>query len=69
MDTRKYRTYSREFKLEALGLLESSDKSLWELERESGITTGLLGYSREIVGHTLAFQFFRQLRHGRILST
>jgi transposase len=42
MDTRKYRTYSREFKLEALGLLENSDKSASELERELGITTGLL---------------------------
>ena len=42
MDTRKYRTYSKEFKLEALGLLESSGKSVAQLERELGITTGLL---------------------------
>jgi transposase len=42
MDTRKYRTYSKEFKLEALSLLESSGKSVSELERELGITTGLL---------------------------
>jgi len=42
MDTRKYRTYSKEFKLEALSLLESSGKSVSALERELGITTGLL---------------------------
>jgi transposase len=42
MDTRKYRTYSKEFKLEALSLLESSGKSVAALERELGITTGLL---------------------------
>jgi len=42
MDTRKYRTYSKAFKLEALGLLESSGKSVSALERELGITTGLL---------------------------
>jgi transposase len=42
MDTRKYRTYSKEFKLEALELLESSGKSVAALERELGITTGLL---------------------------
>ncbi len=42
MDTRKYRTYSKEFKLEALSLLESSGKSVAQLERELGITTGLL---------------------------
>lgn len=42
MDTRKYRTYTKDFKLEALGLLEHSGKSASELERELGITTGLL---------------------------
>jgi len=39
---RKYRTYTKEFKLEALELLEHSDKSASELERELGITTGML---------------------------
>ena len=39
---KKYRTYSKEFKLEALELLESSGKSASELERELGITTGML---------------------------
>ncbi len=42
MEIRKYRTYTREFRLEALSLLESSGKSASELERELGITTGLL---------------------------
>jgi transposase-like protein len=42
MGTQRYRTYSKEFKLEVLELLESSGKSASELERELGITTGLL---------------------------
>ena len=42
MSTRKYRAYSAEFKLEALRLLESSGKSVSALEREMGITAGLL---------------------------
>jgi transposase len=42
MGTQKYRTYSKEFKLEALELLESSGKRASELERELGITTGML---------------------------
>lgn len=40
--SKKYRTYSKEFKLEALELLESSDKSATQLERDLGITKGLL---------------------------
>jgi transposase len=42
MSEKKYRTYTKEFKLEALELLKSSDKSAAQLERELGITTGLL---------------------------
>jgi transposase len=42
MERQKYRTYSKEFKQEALSLLESSGKSASELEQELGITTGLL---------------------------
>ncbi len=42
MREKKYRTYTKEFKLEALELLESSGKSAAQLERELGITTGLL---------------------------
>lgn len=42
MSTRNNRTYTQAFKLEALQLLESSGKSAGQLERELGITTGLL---------------------------
>jgi transposase len=42
MSDKQYRTYTREFKLEALRLLESSGKSGGQLERELGITPGLL---------------------------
>ena len=36
------RTYTREFKLEALGLLESTGKSAAEIERDLGIGDGCL---------------------------
>jgi len=36
------RTYPREFKLEAVALAKSSGKSISEIERELGITPGLL---------------------------
>lgn len=39
---RNYRTYTREFKLEALELLKTSGKSAAQVERELGITKGLL---------------------------
>jgi transposase len=42
MSERHYRTYTQEFKLEALQLLASSGKSAGQLERELGITPGLL---------------------------
>lgn len=42
MSERQYRTYTQEFKLEALQLLASSGKSAGQLERELGITPGLL---------------------------
>jgi transposase len=42
MSERQYRTYAKEFKLEALQLLESSGKSAGQVERELGITPGLL---------------------------
>lgn len=42
MDKRKYRTYTPEFKLEALELLRNSGKSAGQVERELGITPGLL---------------------------
>jgi transposase len=42
MDGRKYRTYPKEFKLEALEMLRRSGKSAGQIERELGITPGLL---------------------------
>jgi transposase len=42
MDERNYRKYSQEFKLEALELLQRGDKSAGQIERELGITPGLL---------------------------
>lgn len=43
MDERNYRKYTQEFKLEALELLRRGDKSAGQIERELGITPGLLG--------------------------
>jgi transposase len=44
MDEKKtsYRRYAEEFKLEALELLKSSGKSAGQIERDLGITPGLL---------------------------
>ncbi len=42
MREKQYRKYTDEFKREALGLLKSSGKSASELERELGITPGML---------------------------
>ena len=44
MDEKKtgYRTYTEEFKLEALELLKSSGKTARQIERDLGITAGLL---------------------------
>jgi transposase len=42
MKDRQYREYTQEFKLEALGLLKRGDKSAGQIERELGITPGLL---------------------------
>jgi len=39
---KRYRTYTQEFKLEALELLKHSEKSAVQLERELGSTKGLL---------------------------
>jgi transposase len=41
-EKREYRTYTEEFKLEALELLKSSGKSGGQIERDLGITPGLL---------------------------
>ena len=42
MSERQYRTYTDEFKQEALRLLQTSGKSAQQLERELGITKGML---------------------------
>lgn len=42
MSEKHYRTYTEEFKREALELLKSSGKSASQLERELGITPGML---------------------------
>ena len=44
MDEKKtqYRTYTEEFKLEALELLKNSGKTARQIERDLGITPGLL---------------------------
>lgn len=42
MSDKKYRVYTDEFKQEALELLKSSGKSAGQLERELGITPGML---------------------------
>ena len=42
MEQKHYRKYTEEFKLEALALLERHEKSAGQIERELGITPGLL---------------------------
>ena len=42
MSNRKNKTYTEEFKAEALALLKSSEKSASQIERELGITAGML---------------------------
>ncbi len=42
MNDRQYRKYAKEFKLEALELLKRGDRSAGEIERQLGITPGLL---------------------------
>ena len=47
MNEKSYRRYTEEFKLEALELLRSSDKSAAQIERDLGITKGMLLKWRE----------------------
>jgi transposase len=42
MNERRYRSYPEAFKLEALALLEKQEKSAGQIERELGITPGML---------------------------
>jgi len=48
MSERKHRIYTQEFKLEALKLLKSSGKSGVQIERDLGITAGLLSKWRQL---------------------
>ena len=41
--TETRRRYSKEFKLEAIALYENGERSQYEVERELGITRGMLG--------------------------
>ncbi len=43
MSEKKYRAFTAEFKQQALELLKKGEKSAAELERDLGITPGLLG--------------------------
>jgi transposase len=43
MSDKKYREFTAEFKQQALELLKKGEKSASELERDLGITPGLLG--------------------------
>jgi transposase len=47
MNEKKHRTYTAEFKREALELLKSGTKSGGQIERDLGITPGLLGKWRD----------------------
>lgn len=47
MDKQKHRMYTEEFKLEALGLLKNSGKSAVQIERDLGITAGMLSKWRD----------------------
>lgn len=62
MGSRNYRSYTDEFKLEALELLESSGKSAGQVERELGITPGLLGKWR------MKYQAIRKSQEGLSLE-
>ena len=42
MSDRQYRSYTKEFKIEALELLKNSGKSAGQIERDLGITQGML---------------------------
>jgi len=42
MSDRKNKTYTEEFKAEALALLKNSDKNARQIEQELGITAGML---------------------------
>jgi len=43
MSKKKYRQFSKAFKIDALDLLEHSGKTMAEIERDLGLSPGLLG--------------------------
>jgi len=45
--TRERKKYSKEFKLEAIRMYENGERSASEIERELGITNGLVGKWRQ----------------------
>jgi transposase len=45
------RKYNREFKIEAIRMYENGERSLLEVEKELGITTGLLGKWKDELKH------------------
>ncbi|MEN6482309.1 MAG: transposase [Anaerolineaceae bacterium] len=45
--TRARKKYSKEFKLEAIRMYEKGERSASEIERELGITNGLVGKWRQ----------------------
>jgi len=45
--SQKRKKYSKQFKLDALQMYEKGEKSMSQVERELGITAGLLGKWRE----------------------
>ena len=43
----KRKKYSKQFKLDAIQMYQNGEKSMYQVERELGITSGLLGKWRE----------------------
>ena len=62
MNHKNYRKYTEEFKLEALELLQSSGKSAGQIERDLGITPGLLSKWRN------RYQVVDKAKHGSSLE-
>ena len=51
--TRERKKYSKEFKLEAIRMYENGERSASEIERELGITNGLVGKWRQELNRQL----------------
>jgi transposase len=48
---KKRKTYTREFKLEAIQLAETSDKSIAEIERDLGLGSGQIHHWKRQLAH------------------